>query len=75
MKLLLPYGRVRILTEDEQREWLEDVFDGVDEMLSQPLTVTHPTAFCAPEMIRERILFEVLKAKIETKDVTSHEET
>lgn len=64
VKITLAYGREFVFTNAQMDEWLDDLLDSSDEIMSQPLTVTNPFAFCAPEVIRGKITQELLKGKI-----------
>lgn len=72
IKITLPDGRTRIVTEEQLAEWLDDVAEDVDEMMLQPLTITHPLACCAPETIRERATFIALSERIANEPETTN---
>jgi len=67
----LEYGRKLECTAAEASEWLDDLLEGVDEVMSQPLRIGDDQsaglsrfAFCAPEVIRGAIFHQLLRDKI-----------
>lgn len=70
-KITAEFGRVLHVTAAQADEWLNDLPDAIEDMMMQPLRIGNdqhssfsPLAFCAPEVIRERMAAEFFRCKI-----------
>jgi hypothetical protein len=57
------YGREIVIPEEQYKEWMDDLPQEIDEVMSAPLTVGSRLAWYAPEVVREKVTKYVLEGK------------